>query len=133
MQARKVVVLAAVPALALLSACGSSSAGSSSPGKISVTADDKSCKSSATTAVAGPSSFSVRNAGSKVTELYVYAPGDRVVGEVEQIGPGISRDLTVELQAGTYQLACKPGMTGDGIRTPFTVTGGAGPAAGTAG
>jgi iron uptake system component EfeO len=128
---RSVVVLVAVPALALVSACGSGSSGSSSSGKISVAASDKSCKSSTTTAAAGPSTFSVRNSGSKVTELYVYAPGDRVVGEVEQVGPGISRELTVELQAGTYQLACKPGMTGDGIRTAFTVTGGAAPAAST--
>ena len=31
-----------------------------------------------------------------------------------------------QLQPGSYQLACKPGMTGDGIRTAFTVTGGTG-------
>src|ERR1700712_3987821 len=107
----------------MVPACGSGSSGSESgAGKISITADDKSCKPSTTTAVAGPSTFSVRNGGSQVTELYVYAPGDRVVGEVEQIGPGITRALTVELQAGGYELACKPGMIGDGIRTAFNVT-----------
>jgi iron uptake system component EfeO len=124
------VLLVAAPVLAVLSACGSDSGGSGDgSGKISVAADDKSCKPSATTAAAGPSTFSIKNGGSQVNELYVYAPGDRVIGEVEQVGPGITRDLTVELQAGSYELACKPGMTGDGIRSTFTVTGGAAPAA----
>ena len=45
------------------------------------------------------------------------------MGEVENIGPGTSRDFTVDLGAGTYEVACKPGQTGDGIRTEITVTG----------
>ncbi len=56
------------------------------------------------------------NKGGKVTEFYVYAEGDRVMGEVENIAPGLSRDLHVELPAGTYETACKPGMIGKGIR-----------------
>ena len=47
------------------------------------------------------------------------------MGEVENIGPGVSRELHVELAAGTYQTACKPGMSGQGIRGAFTVTGSA--------
>ena len=46
-----------------------------------------------------------------------------MVAEVENIGPGISRDLETDLAAGSYEIACKPGQTGDGIRTPITVTG----------
>jgi uncharacterized cupredoxin-like copper-binding protein len=69
----------------------------------------------------------VTNDGSKVTEVYVYAKsGDaftRVVSEVENIGPGTSRDLDVDLSAGTYEVACKPGQKGDGIRQKITVTG----------
>ena len=38
------------------------------------------------------------------------------MGEVENIAPGLSRDLHVELPAGTYETACKPGMIGKGIR-----------------
>jgi iron uptake system component EfeO len=37
--------------------------------------------------------------------------------------------VTVELPAGSYTLQCKPGMTGDGIRTPLTVTAASGAAA----
>jgi iron uptake system component EfeO len=47
-----------------------------------------------------------------------------VLGEVENITPGLTRSLKVELaRPGTYETACKPGMKGDGIRADFTVTG----------
>ena len=46
------------------------------------------------------------------------------MGEVENIGPGLTRQLIVSLpEAATYQLACKPGMVGTGIRQDFVVTG----------
>ena len=66
----------------------------------------------------------ITNNGSKVTEFYVYGEGERVMGEVENISPGLQRKLIVQLsQPGTYQTACKPGMIGDGLRGDFTVTG----------
>ncbi|MGH3465734.1 MAG: iron uptake system protein EfeO, partial [Kribbellaceae bacterium] len=92
-------------------------------GPVAVTAGDSECKLSRAEVLAGTSTFSVTNGGSKVTEFYVYAEGDRVMGEVENIGPGLKRDLIVELPAGSYQTACKPGMVGDGIRGDLKVTG----------
>ena len=63
------------------------------------------------------------NGGSKVTEFYLLAAdGLRIVGEVENIGPGLSRDLVLAAPAGSYFTACKPGMVGDGIRAPFAVS-----------
>ena len=95
-------------------------------GQITVNATDSSCEISTTAAPAGNISFHVTNGGSKVTEFYLYGAGDRIMGEVENIGPGLSRDLRVEVpDGGTYTTACKPGMVGDGIRAPFTVTGNA--------
>ncbi|MGH3461559.1 MAG: iron uptake system protein EfeO, partial [Kribbellaceae bacterium] len=77
-----------------------------------------------TEAPAGTITFAVRNTGTKVTEFYLYGTGDRIMGEVENIGPGLNRQLIVEVpDGGTYTTACKPGMVGDGIRAPFTVTG----------
>ena len=61
------------------------------------------------------------NEGDQVTEVYVYGDGDSIVAEKEDITPGSSVDFTAELEAGSYQVACKPGQTGDGIRADLTV------------
>lgn len=104
------------------------STGSTADGskEIAVSASDTVCELSDTQATTGTSTFVVTNNGSKVTEFYVYGEGERVLGEVENISPGVSRRLMVQLgDPGTYQLACKPGMVGDGIRSDFTVSGAA--------
>ncbi|MGV0779370.1 iron uptake system protein EfeO [Mycolicibacterium peregrinum] len=93
-------------------------------GTITVDASDTECKLSGTTATTGPSTFEVTNTGDKVTEFYVYGEGERVMGEVENISPGLRRQLIVQLtQPGTYQTSCRPGMVGEGIRGNFEVTG----------
>ncbi|UYM03861.1 iron uptake system protein EfeO [Solicola gregarius] len=92
-------------------------------GAIDVTASDDSCSLSRTDLDAGPNTFNVTNDGSRVTEFYVYAEGDRIMGEVENIGPGLSRKLVVDLPADGYEGACKPGMVGDGIRADIDVSG----------
>ncbi|MBW0096230.1 cupredoxin domain-containing protein [Pseudonocardia sp. KRD-184] len=95
-------------------------------GPITVAAADDACDVSAAEAPAGTISFDITNGGSKVTEFYLYATGGRIMGEVENIGPGLSRRLIVEVpEGGEYETACKPGMVGDGIRSAFTVTGSA--------
>lgn len=81
------------------------------------------CELSATKAPAGNLRFSVRNDGSEVTEFYLLASdGLRIVAEIENIGPGLTRDLVVTAPEGDYVTACKPGMKGEGIRDDFAVT-----------
>jgi len=124
-------VLAAAATSFALAACAQGGAGGGAD-TIAVTATDTACTLARSTAPTGVVKFRVNNAGAKVNEFYVYAAGDRIVGEVENIGPGVSRDLSVELtEPGTYTTACKPGMTGDGIRAPFTVTAASAAAGGT--
>ncbi|WP_416953509.1 iron uptake system protein EfeO [Nocardioides sp. T5] len=78
---------------------------------------------SATDAPAGTLTFDVTNSGTQVTEFYLLGEdGLRIVAEVENVGPSITRALTVNAAAGKYITACKPGMTGEGIRADFTVT-----------
>ena len=92
-------------------------------GAITVTSSADACDLSATTVPSGSVTFSVKNTGSDVAEFYLLAAdGQRVVGEVEDIGPGLSRDLVVQAAPGSYVAACKPGMSGDGIRHDLTVT-----------
>ena len=94
------------------------------PEAITVTASDDKCELSGTEGATGPTTFNITNNGTKVTEFYVYGEGERVMGEVENISPGLSRKLIVQLaEPGTYQTACKPGMIGDGIRTDYKVSG----------
>jgi iron uptake system component EfeO len=93
-------------------------------GPITVNASDSACEVSAAEAPAGTITFAVNNSGTKVTEFYLYGVGDRIMGEVENIGPGLTRQLIVEVpDGGEYTTACKPGMVGDGIRAAFNVTG----------
>ncbi|MDT5148784.1 MAG: iron uptake system component EfeO [Mycobacterium sp.] len=98
--------------------------GGAAPAQITVNATDTACELSGATAITGPSTFIITNNGTKVTEFYVYGAGDRVMGEVENVSPGLQRKLIVQLtEPGKYQTACKPGMIGDGLRGDFTVTG----------
>jgi iron uptake system component EfeO len=100
------------------------SGSNSAPAEYTVTASDTACELSATEGATGANMFVITNNGTKVTEFYVYGEGERVMGEVENISPGLQRKLIVQLgQPGTYQTACKPGMVGDGIRGDFKVTG----------
>ncbi|MCW2613902.1 MAG: lipoprotein [Frankiales bacterium] len=111
-------------ALLALTACGSEDdTPAAAGGPVVVTASDDACELDRTELSAGRNVFAIENTGSQVTEVYLYAAGDRIVTEKENIGPGISYELTTQVPEGEYVVACKPGMTGEGIRTPITVTG----------
>jgi iron uptake system component EfeO len=126
---RGTAAIAAILAGATIAGCTAkesktSDSGGKTPPEITVTASDTECTLSGTSAATGPSTFVITNNGTKVTEFYVYGEGERVMGEVENISPGLQRKLVVQLnQPGRYQTACKPGMIGDGIRNDFIVTG----------
>ena len=129
MRRHPTLLAAPLAAVALLAACTDNGGAGDDGDAITVDSGDDTCVLSATTASAGDVVFAVTNSGGEVTEFYVYEDdGEGIVGEVENVGPGITRDLVVRLDAGTYVTACKPGMTGDGIRAAFTVTGDPAPA-----
>ncbi|GHJ43385.1 lipoprotein [Catellatospora sp. TT07R-123] len=127
---RRILTAATLATLAVAAAgCDSDSPTPADTGSavIAVAADDTHCGLTRTSGDAGTVTFRIANTGTKVTEFYVYAVGDRVMGEVENITPGLTRDLSVELPPGTYQTSCRPGMSGTGIRADFTVAGSAAP------
>ncbi|MFG1914027.1 iron uptake system protein EfeO [Micromonospora sp. NPDC048898] len=131
MRTTRFFALAAVGVLATAGVTACSGGDKDDPavagGPIAVKATDTACEVGTTELGAGTATFKITNSGAKVTEFYVYADGDRVLGEVENIAPGLSRELHVELPAGTYQTACKPGMSGKGIRGALKVSGSAQP------
>ncbi len=128
---RRLLAPSLVAIVALAGACTDNSkeeasdkeSGGSGPTTIDVESNDTECKLSATEAPSGNVVFTVDNTGGQVTEFYLLAEdGVAIIGEVENFGPGLSRDLVVRAEPGSYVTACKPGMTGDGIRGDFTVT-----------
>ncbi|MET7380475.1 iron uptake system protein EfeO [Streptomyces sp. NPDC005526] len=120
------VVTAAATAAALtsLTACTQKSTAGDGDHVISVTATDDACEVSKKQFPAGHIELDIENKGSKVTEVYVLFPDDRVVAERENIGPGTRQKVTAEVKAGSYRIACKPGMKGKGIRQDVRATGG---------
>jgi iron uptake system component EfeO len=129
---RPTLLIAALLTLPALAACTENAPSSDDGGgetdaaasrSLTVSSTDSACDLSATEAPAGTLTFDVVNTGSQVTEFYLLGEdGLRIVGEVENIGPALNRQLVVNAPAGTYVTACKPGMKGEGIRADFTVT-----------
>ncbi|MFB6950681.1 iron uptake system protein EfeO [Streptomyces niveus] len=118
-----VTALAAVAALTTVTACAEKS-DAGGDGAIEVIATDTSCEVSKKEFPAGHLQLAVENKGSKVTEVYVLFPDDRIVTERENIGAGTKANITAEIKAGDYEIACKPGMRGKGIRQQVKATGG---------
>ncbi|MEV0036126.1 iron uptake system protein EfeO [Streptomyces sp. NPDC050804] len=115
----------AVAALTAVTGCAEKSdAKAGGDGAVQVIAKDDACEISKNEFPAGHVELAVENKGSKVTEVYVLFPDDRIVTERENIGPGTKAKVTAEVKAGSYEIVCKPGMKGDGIRQKVTVTGG---------
>ncbi len=118
---RRLLNVALTGVLLAATACTSNTDDASEP--IAVRSTDAACELDSNEAPTGTLVFEVTNGGSAVTEFYLLAAdGQRIIGEVEDIGPGLTRKLVVQADPGQYITACKPGMVGDGIRAGFTVT-----------
>ncbi|MFF4573713.1 iron uptake system protein EfeO [Streptomyces sp. NPDC001410] len=117
-----VTAAATVAALTALSACTAKSDAKDGDA-IQVTAADSKCETSAKSVPAGQVTLKIENKGSKATEVEILFPDDRIVSEKENIGPGTKYTLTAEVKAGSYEIACVPGMKGKGVRQKLTVTG----------
>jgi iron uptake system component EfeO len=100
-------------ALVWLTGCVANAPMESATGVLSVTSTATECTLSARQALEGTVVFRVTNTSEAVTEFYLLAADNtQIVGEVENIGPGLSRDLVVDLPAGEYFTTCKSGSGG---------------------
>ncbi|WP_405581092.1 iron uptake system protein EfeO [Streptomyces sp. NBC_01190] len=89
---------------------------------VTITITDKDCAPTPATVPAGAVKFKVTNKDSaKVTEAELL-DGGKMLGEKENLTPGLSGDFSLTLTAGTYQVYC-PGAGTD--KTAFKVTGAA--------
>ena len=111
----------------LLIACGGSSAGDdgSEPDvqTVAIALTDAGCDPFELEIAAGPTKFQVTNkdAGA-VTEAEVM-DGSRILGEVENLTPGLSGSFTLDLAPGSYTLYCPHGEEHE--RGTLTVSGAA--------
>jgi iron uptake system component EfeO len=118
----------AVAALAVVAIAGCASGGTASgslrPGSIPertirITLTDAGCPPVPTTISAGPVTFQVANQdATMVTELEVTSAG-RIIGEKENLAPGLAGSFSLDLAAGEYGIEC-PGAATD--ETTLTVT-----------
>jgi len=120
---------ACIVATAITLAVGGAACAKKSDNTVAVTGTNDACTPAVTSLTAGKVTFEFTNTADEVNELYVLRADNSVVAEVENVTTGTKRSLTADLSAGAYFLACKPGQTGDGIRTEIEVTGGGGAAA----
>jgi uncharacterized cupredoxin-like copper-binding protein len=142
---KRTMVLAPLAATLFGAACGAEApegADAVSGGAIGATLDDSSIALVAESAPAGTLSFDIANDGSTVHEFELLrtdisadslpvdsgvvqtsAQGIEIVDEVEDITPGTTATLSVEVDAGAYVVICNvPGHYDAGMSTSFTVT-----------
>lgn len=134
-RSRTLLVLAAAGPLLLLAACGSgsdteASGGGGTAGAVAITLTDDGCTAEPTSVAAGSTTFDITNSGaSAVTEAELVNSGGRIVGERENLTPGLSASFSLDLPAGDYTVQCPNAATES---SAFTVTGATASAAGTA-
>ena len=100
-----------------------STAGGAAPGatKVAIEMTDDACKATPASVAAGPVTFAVKNvSATRVTEAELLR-GDVIMGEKENLAPGLTASFSLRLTAGTYQVYCPNAKT---EKSDFTVTGG---------
>jgi len=98
----------------VVAGCGSSSKGTASPGvrTFAVKITSNGCEPATLTVAPGPATFNVTNDGADSITEYELKQGDRIVGESENLTPGLDGSFTVTLKPGTYEAACPGGKSG---------------------
>jgi iron uptake system EfeUOB component EfeO/EfeM len=78
--------------------------------QVHVSISDADCGPQVLTIPAGPATFSVTNTGTASVLEYEIEQSGRIIGEVENVIPGIDRSFTLNLKPGAYIRYC-PGGT----------------------
>ncbi len=113
---------AAVPLVLVLalmaSGCtksGGSSGSDATPGRsVTVGITDAGCDPAALTVPSGPTTFVVTNRGTSAVTKYEVKDGETIIGEKENLTPGLSGSFSIDLKPGDYTLECPGGTTPEG-------------------
>jgi high-affinity iron transporter len=115
--------VAALGLILLAAGCGSSDSAGGGRGATNLAFEisDAGCDPARAEAPAGPVNFEVSNDGSSsVTELEIMQ-GDSILGERENISPGLDASFSLNLEQGEYTIYCPNGTEAE--RGTLTVTG----------
>lgn len=106
----------------LAAACVSQASTGSAPGNgaVTVTLTDGGCQPNPKSAPAGVVNFTVRNSNAGNVSEAELLSGGRMLGEQENLSPGLSGGFSLRLDNGSYQIYC-PGAGQE--KFDFTVTG----------
>ena len=121
------IAAAAVLVVGLIAGCSAAAsptpAGSAPAGTILVTTSEYKFAPATLTAPAGSVTFRITNAGAETHEFEIFQ-GETVIDEVEDIVPGITRDLTLTMTPGAYTFVCVlNGHDALGMKGNLTITG----------
>ncbi len=118
-RSRTAAVVAILTTLGLAACAGSEQSGGGSALKFTLTSQG--CIPDRATVPAGPVTISVTNGGAPlVTELELQNTSGIILGERENLQPGLSGSFSLDLQPGSYILNCPDGNVTQG---KLTVTG----------
>jgi iron uptake system component EfeO len=126
MRARSALLALAAPVVlaALAAGCGGSDSGGSASGsgnRVNVKITEAGCDPAELEVKAGPTTFAVVNDGAGAVSEYEVLDGDRILGEVENLAPGLSGEFSLTLNPGEYVSYCPGGTTTE--RGKIRVTG----------
>ncbi|MBK5110301.1 MAG: cupredoxin domain-containing protein [Thermoleophilia bacterium] len=109
----------------VLAACGSDDSDSDPAAEsVAVTITDSGCSPTDLKTVSGSTTFAIDNKDSEVNNEFEILDGDSVLAERENLVPGLSSEVTVDLDPGTYDIVC--GNPGDREPTGKLVVSGSG-------
>ena len=111
-----------VAAALALAGCGGDGQKSTVGRSVDVRLTDAGCAPAELRLAPGPTTFEVTNDGADAVTEFEILDGDRILGEVENLAPGLSGRFSLTLKPGRFTLYC-PG--GKSERGPLVVTGAA--------
>src|SRR5690349_19628860 len=97
---------AALTTAVLVGALAGSAAAKSTNVKVEISDDGCPAK---LTVKAGPTTFKVTNSGSGDVSEFEILKGDSIIGEVENVAPGLNKEFSLTLKPGKYKTACPGG------------------------
>jgi iron uptake system component EfeO len=108
---------ASVAALALLAFAGAGCAGGGgekTEGRVvAVALTDAGCNPAALTLDPGPVTFTVKNDGAEAVSEFEVLDGQRILGEVENLAPGLDGRFSLTLEPGSFTTYCPGGKTAE--------------------